>query len=174
MVPAEAGHGRRAAARPAHSPRGRPDVARRLGMLPALMDAAQPAPRTMRLAGLILVGLWIALGVAVGVAYRPGGQLDLLVAAVAFLPAVVAAAAVAWPAVTRSHRHAVGLAWIWSAALLLTIPLLYGVVSSLASAGPQPLVPSPESAYGSYLALASTALFSLLGVVHARASSPVF
>jgi hypothetical protein len=138
------------------------------------MDAAPTGTLSLRLAGVILVGLWVVLGIAVGIAYRPGGQLDLLVAAVAFLPAVVAAAAVAWPAIVRSHRDAIGLACIWLAALLLTIPLLYAVAISLVSAGPQRLVPSPEAAYGSYLALASTALYSLLGLVHARASSPVF
>jgi hypothetical protein len=134
-----------------------------------------PAPRRLlRLAGVIVLGLWVALALAVAVAYRPGGQLDLLVAIGAILPVLVAAASVAWPAVTRSQRDLVGLAWIWLFALLLTIPLIYSVASSLTSAGPQRLVPSAEVAYGSVLALGFTAIFSLLGPVHQRSAHRVF
>jgi hypothetical protein len=131
----------------------------------------RPAPRRLlRLAGVVIVGLWVGLAIAVAVAYRPGGQLDLLVAIGAVLPVPVAAASVAWPAVIRSPRDLVGLAWIWLVALLLTIPLMYSVASSLTSAGPQRLVPSAEVAYGSVLALGFTAVFSLLGPVHRRAA----
>ena len=97
----------------------------------------------------------------------PGRPISTSWSASAFPP--VAAAAVAWPAVTRTRRDAIGLAWIWIAAVLLTIPLLYAVASSLVLGDPQRLVPSPEAAYASYLALATTAVFSVIGAVHARA-----
>jgi hypothetical protein len=138
------------------------------------MDDAPARSRSLRLAGVVLVGLWVALALAVAVAYRPGGELDLFVAIAASLPVVVSAAGVAWPATTRSHRDLVGLAWIWVAAVLLTIPVLYAVASSLASGGPQRLVPSAEAAYGSVMALGATALFCLIGPVHQRAGHRVF
>jgi hypothetical protein len=139
------------------------------------MEEARPSTRTLlRLAGAVLVSLWVASALAVAVAYRPGGELDLFVAIAAFLPVTVPAASVAWPAVTRTQRDLLGLAWIWIAAVLLTIPLLYAVASSLATGGPQRLVPSAEAAYGSVLALGATAIFSVLGPTHARESRLVF
>jgi hypothetical protein len=58
--------------------------------------------------------------------------------------------------------------WVWIAAVLFAIPMLYGVVSALAADGPQSLVPSFEEAYAAVLALAAMAFFSIVGLVHRR------
>ena len=79
-----------------------------------------------------------------------------------------------WPALVRDHRGRVALAWVWLAAILLAIPVLYGIASTLATAGPQNLVPSAEAAYAGGLALFAMCFFSIMGLVHRRREASVF
>lgn len=128
----------------------------------------------MRPLALGLTALWAATAVAVAAAYRPGGPLDLVVVVISFAPVLVAGAGVRWPVTARAHRDQVVLAWLWVGAILLGIPVLYGVASSLLQAGPQSLVPSVEAAYAGGLALLSMALWSVLGFVHGRLRERAF
>jgi hypothetical protein len=116
-----------------------------------------------------VTALWTALAIVVLVAYRPGGPLDLVVGALAFLPAIVASLAVAWPPVARSWRRAVTLAWIGIVTALLVAPLIGLVVTQLVTnASSKTLLPSPEVAYAAFVAAALSSSFAALGVVAAR------
>ena len=128
----------------------------------------------MRILAATLTALWVATAVAVASAYRPGGPLDVIVAIVCFGPAAVAAAGLGRPALPGSHRAKVALAWTWMGAVLLAIPVLYGVTSTLAAGGPQNLVPSGEAAYAGLLAVFSMAVFSVTGFVHGRHDAMAF
>ncbi|MFV2064938.1 MAG: hypothetical protein ACC726_15720 [Chloroflexota bacterium] len=130
--------------------------------------------RQLRLMAAVLVALWAATAVAIAAAYRPGGPVDIVVVLACFLPVLVAAAALQWPPEAAGHRHRVALGWIWIAAVLFAIPVLYGVASTLAAGGPQNLVPSPEAAYAGILAMFSLSLFSVVGLVHSRRAVLVF
>ncbi|CAN5820952.1 hypothetical protein BH23CHL8_BH23CHL8_17350 [soil metagenome] len=118
--------------------------------------------------GGVLVALWAALAVAIGVAYRPGVPLDVLVVAASFLPVLVAAVSLVRPGVARTQRDQALLTWLWIAAVLLTTSLLYNAASALAAGGPQPLVPSAEVAYAAFLALLCTSGFSLMALAEGR------
>ncbi len=122
----------------------------------------------MRLLAAILTILWAATAIAIATAYRPGGPIDIAVAVACFAPVLVADAGVVWPATGLNRRHRMALVWVWIAAVLFTIPVFYGVASSLFAEGPQSLVPSFEEAYAAVLALLSTAFFSIVGLVHRR------
>ena len=127
----------------------------------------------MRLLALGLTALWAATALAVAAAYRPGGPLDIVVIAICFAPAAVSLAGVRWPAEARAQRDRLALGWLWIGALLLGIPVLYGVASSLTAEG-QSLAPSVEAAYSAGLALLAMSLSSVLGFVHARLRALVF
>ena len=122
----------------------------------------------MRILAAILTALWAATAIAIAIAYRPGGPIDIAVALACFLPVLIADAGFVWPPVAASHRHRAALVWLWIGAVLFAIPVLYGVASSLAGGGPQSLVPSFEAAYAGLVALFLMALFSVLGLVHKR------
>ena len=125
----------------------------------------------MRLLAAGLVALWAAIAIAVATAYRPGGPLDIVVALACFLPVLIADAGFVWPATGLSSRGRSVMVWLWIAAVLFALPLLYGVASTLAADGPQSLVPSFEEAYAATLALAPMAFFSAVGLVHRRRGS---
>jgi hypothetical protein len=127
----------------------------------------------MRILALGLTALWAATALAVAAAYRPGGPLDILVIAICFAPITVSLAAVRWPAEARGPRDRVALVWLWIGAMLLGIPVLYGVGSSLTAAS-QSLAPSVEAAYSAGLALLAMAIWSVLGFAHERVGVPVF
>jgi hypothetical protein len=120
----------------------------------------------MRLLAAILTGLWAVTAVAIAVAYRPGGPVDIAVALACFVPVVIADAGVIWPAKKMSPRHRTALVWVWIAAILFTIPVLYGVASTITDQGPQGLLPSVEAAYAGAIALFATSFFSVIGIVH--------
>lgn len=143
-------------------------------MLPASMRDPAAVRGLMRGLAVILTLLWAATAVAVAVAYRPGGPLDLVVALICFGPALTSAVGVAWPPVAGTYRARVALAWLWVGALLFAIPVLYGVASTLAAGGPQSLVPSFEAAYAGLLAVFTMALFSVIGLVHERRRAVLF
>ena len=128
----------------------------------------------MRGLAVVLAGLWAATALSVAAAYRPGGALDIVVVLICFGPVLVAAAGVAWPPAAERHRHRVALVWLWIAAILLAIPVLYGVVSTLTSGEERSLLPSAEAAYAGLLAVFAMALFSVLGFVHERRREPLF
>ena len=143
-------------------------------MLPTPMSDQAADRRQMRLLAVGLTALWTATAVAVAAAYRPGGPLDIVVAIVCFVPVLVASAGAVWPPVAGSHRHRVALAWVWTAAVLFGIPVVYGVASTLTSGGPHNLVPSTEAAYAAILAFFTMAAFSVAGFVHLRRQEMAF
>jgi hypothetical protein len=122
----------------------------------------------LRLLAALLAGLWTGLAIALLVAYRPGGPLDVLVGAGAFLPVAVAVMAIAWPPLIDEWRFAAAVAWLGIASALLVTPLLVGIIETLAAGGRQELFPSAEVAYAGILALGTTCLFGALGVVRTR------
>lgn len=143
-------------------------------MLPRSMSDPAASRGPMRGLAVALAGLWTATALAVAAAYRPGGPLDILVALICFGPLLVAIVGVAWPPVADRHRHRVALAWLWIAAILLAIPVLYGVISTLAADDQRSLVPSAEAAYAGLLAVFAMALFSVTGFVHERRRAAIF
>jgi hypothetical protein len=128
----------------------------------------------MRLLALGLTALWAATALAVAGAYRPGGPLDIVVIAICFAPVVVSLVGVRWPPAARTSRDGLALVWLWIGALLLGIPVLYGVASTLTAEGHQSLAPSIEAAYSGGLALLAMAVWSVLGFVHDRLRVPAF
>ena len=125
-------------------------------------------PRRMRLLAGVLLVVWAATAIAIAAEYRPGGPVDIVVVLACFLPVLIAAVALEWPPESAGHRDRVAIGWIWIAALLFAIPVLYGVASTLTAGGPQILVPSAEAAYAGLIALFLLSFFSVSGVVHAR------
>ena len=122
----------------------------------------------LRLLAVILFALWSGAFALVLVGYRPGGPLDLVVGAIAALPAVVAGVAVIWPPLARGPRAAVAIGWLGIVAALLLIPSVAGLVAALrAGPGAQTLLPAPEVAYANILALFATCLFCGLGLARA-------
>jgi hypothetical protein len=122
----------------------------------------------MRLLAVVLTGLWSAVAIAVLVAYHPDGPFDLLVRAAIFSPLPIAVAAIVWPPAGDSWRATAAIAWLGLIAGLLLVPLVVGVLQTLAGPGRQALFPSPEVAYAGLLALGMTCLFAAIGVVGAR------
>jgi hypothetical protein len=143
-------------------------------MLPESMSDPAAYRRQMRFLAVGLTALWAATAVAVASAYRPGGPVDIVVGLVCFGPVLVADAGIVWPPVAGQQRHRVALVWLWIAALLLAIPVLYGVASTLAAGGPQNLVPSAEAAYAGVLALLVMCVFSVTGLVHGQHGQVAF
>ena len=128
----------------------------------------------IRLLAAGLLALWAAVAIAVAAMYRPGGPGDIVVVLACSTPVFVAAAGIAWPAVPADDRQRLALVWLWIAAVLLVIPLLYGVASTLVMGGPRSLVPSAEVAYAGLLALLALSAFSATGLVHERRGTLVF
>jgi hypothetical protein len=143
-------------------------------MLPRPMSDLAADRGPMRALAIGLVALWAATAVAVAAAYRPGGPLDLIVILVSAVPVLVALAGTVWPPAAASHRDRVAVVWVWIAAVLFGIPVVYGVARSLTSDGPQNLAPSAEAAYAAVLAFFSMAVFSVTGFVHHQRRETVF
>lgn len=122
----------------------------------------------LRLLAGALFALWLATFGLVLVGYRPGGPADWIVAAAGAIPAVVAAAAIAWPPAARGNRTHAVISWLGVMAILLLVPSLTGIAQRIRDGGPQTLLPSPEAAYSWILALVATALFAGLGVARSR------
>jgi hypothetical protein len=125
----------------------------------------------LRLLAIVLAGLWVALAVAVLVAYHPGGPFDLLVRAAVFVPVVIAGMAVVYPPIGHDQREAAAIGWLGLIDVLLLIPLLAGVLQTLQNEASQSLLPSAEVAYAAVLTMALTCIFTALGVIqrHQRA-----
>jgi hypothetical protein len=114
----------------------------------------------------VLAALWVVAAVAILSAYRPDGPSDPVAAAV-FVPALVAAAAVACPPRAggrAASRLVVALAVVTA---LLLIPTIAGLLPDADPDAPRRLVPSPEVAYALIVGLAGTSLFSGLGLARA-------
>ncbi len=122
----------------------------------------------LRILGVALATLWLAVFVLLLARYHPGGPIDGLVALAAVGPIVIALASVAWPPIARGDRTFAGMAWLALGAILLLLPSIASIVSQLAGLGPQTLLPSPEAAYPWLLALLGTALFAGLGLARQR------
>lgn len=125
----------------------------------------------MRLLSIALAGLWAAVGLAVLIAYQPGGPFDVIVRAAVFGPLPIAIVAVVWPPRCGSWRATAAVAWLGLLAGLLLMPLLGGVLETLRGPGRQALFPSAEVAYAGLLALGMTSLYAAIGVVGAHARS---
>jgi hypothetical protein len=124
--------------------------------------------RLMRLLAAMLTILWAVTALAIASAYRPGGPVDIVVAMACFVPVFIADAGVVWPAAGLARSHRLTLVWVWIAAILFLLPVMYGIASTLTVDGPRSLVPSLEAAYGGAIALLATAFFSIVGLVHRR------
>ena len=117
----------------------------------------------LRLIAAVLAILWAAAVAAILIGYRPGGRLDALVAAAPAIGCCVAAVTAIWPPVARGSRIATLVGWLGVASVLLLVPTLIGTLDALGPRTPEPLLPSPETAYAWTLALAATGLFGGLG-----------
>ncbi len=122
----------------------------------------------MRLLAVVLTAMWAVTAIVIANAFRPGGPVDIVVALACFVPVVIADAGVIWPPRTRQGRARVALAWVWITAMLFTTPLLYNLASTLASDGPQSLLPSAETVYAIVIALYFSSFFSIVGLIHRR------
>ncbi len=108
--------------------------------------------------------LWGAAVVAVLLAYRPGVPIAVLVAACPLAGLVASLVALVWPPLARGPRAFAAVAWLGILELLLLAPSFGGLVAALRQPGAAPLLPSPEDAYGWFLALAAASLFGGLGL----------
>jgi hypothetical protein len=115
------------------------------------------------LAALLLL-LWVVLGIAILVAYRPGGPADLVVGAVALFPSAVVTAGLVWPPTDIDPRVRAVAICLGLASALLSAPLVLLVIDALAAGGRQTLLPSLEVAYAAVLAFGSTCAFTALGI----------
>ena len=124
--------------------------------------------RQMRLLAVMLTVLWAVTAVVVATAYRPGGPIDVLVALACFVPVAIADLGVIRPARRLSRTHRIALVWVWIAAVLFVLPVIYGIATTITRDGPQGLLPSAEAAYAGALALYAMSYFSVVGLVHHR------
>ncbi len=124
--------------------------------------------RQLRLLAVILAVLWAVTAVAVATAYRPGGPIDVFVALACFVPVAIADLGVIRPARRLSRTHRIVLVWVWIAAVLFVLPVIYGVATTITRDGPQGLLPSAEAAYAGAVALYAMSYFSVVGLVHHR------
>lgn len=115
----------------------------------------------------VLVALWAVAAVLMLAAHGAQGRFDLVVAAAAFVPALVAAAALACPPVTGDVRASAAIRWLAIVTALLLIPSIAGLVPDPAPEAPRPVFPSPELAYALIVAVAGTSLFAGLGLARA-------
>lgn len=118
----------------------------------------------LRLIAVVLTAGWAVAAGLVLFGYRPGGPIDLLVGLTALPAALVAAAALRWPPVTRGDRAFVGVLAIGGSAILVLAPTVGLLVEQLRAGGSQTLLPSFEAAYPWLLALAGTTLFTGIGL----------
>jgi hypothetical protein len=118
----------------------------------------------MRALAALLSCLWVSVGVALLAAYRPGGPSDATIGIAAFVPALIATGAIAWPPATSRHRSGLAILWVGITAALLLAPLLGSIVAVLDDTGRRTLLPSVESAYAWFLALAATTVYGALGL----------
>ncbi|MDQ3554566.1 MAG: hypothetical protein M3395_09195 [Chloroflexota bacterium] len=125
------------------------------------MTERSVAPRS--LAALLLL-LWVFLGIAILVAYRPGGPADLLVGAAAFFPAAVVSAGLVWPPTDIDPRIRAVAICLGLASALLIAPLILLVIDALLAGGRQTLLPSLEEAYAAVLAFGSSCAFTAMGI----------
>ena len=118
----------------------------------------------LRLLAVALTLLWTLAGGIVLIAYRPGGPVDVLVGAAAFLPLFVSVAAIVWPPLVRSDPESAGIFWIGLIAGLLLVPSIGAIAGQALQGGSVPLAPSLEVAYPWVIALLATSLFAGLGI----------
>jgi hypothetical protein len=146
--------------------RGRKERWQRYAALRMTITAEDRRP--MRMLAVILTVLWAVTAVVIATAYRPGGPVDIAVALACFIPVVIADMGVIWPAKKMQRSHRLALVWVWIGAVLFTLPIAYGVATTLTTDGPQGLVPSVEAAYAGGIALFLTSFYSVVGIVHRR------
>ena len=118
----------------------------------------------LRLIGGGLVVAWSVTAIAVLVAYRPGGPLDVLVGVTLLVPIAIAVAGVVWPPLARGSAAFPLMVAVGIGTLLVLLPSIGGVLEQLVALGSQTLMPSPEAAYPWLLALFGTSLFAGFGI----------
>ena len=118
----------------------------------------------LRLIGATLLGCWALAALLVLLSYRPDGPLDLVVGLTMVIPVGVAAAAVAWPPVTRGDGSNTAIVCVGVGGLLCLVPSIGGLIGQLVAQGSQTLLPSLEAAYPWLLALLATNLFAGIGL----------
>lgn len=118
----------------------------------------------LRLIGATLLGCWALAALLVLLSYRPDGPLDLVVGLTMVIPVGVAAAAVAWPPVTRGDGSNTAIVCLGVGGLLCLVPSIGGLIGQLVAQGSQTLLPSLEVAYPWLLALLATNLFAGIGL----------
>lgn len=140
---------------------------------PGPPDAVERTPRVVREAGrllaILLLVLWVGVAVTIVLTYRPGGPWDILVAAAAFAPVLIAAGAVVRPPLARvghpeARRANLAVAWVGLVAALLVGAFLVLQVRVSAERGDPTLLPSLEVAYALVLAVGSLSLYAALGI----------
>jgi len=118
----------------------------------------------LRLIGAALLVCWSLAALLVLLSYRPDGPLDLIVGLTMVIPVGVAAAAVAWPPVTRGDDSNMAVVAVGVIGLLCLVPSIGGLIGQLVAQGSQTLLPSMEAAYPWLLALLATSLFAGIGL----------
>lgn len=118
---------------------------------------------------MVLLVLWTALAILILIAYRPGGPWDIVVVSGAFVPVLIAAAAVVRPPEPRLHDPGATaanlvVAWVGLLAALLVSGLLVLEVRIITAEGDQALLPSLEVAYALVLAIGALSLYTALGI----------
>ena len=131
----------------------------------------------LRVAAIIIAVLWAATTVALLVAYRPGGPIDPAVAVGPLIATLASIAAVAWPPVARDRSAAGALAWVGILTILVLAPSLANLLGTLPAPGSRgdgfsAFLPSPESAYGWFIALGGTGVFCGTGIAHHFLAAP--
>lgn len=131
----------------------------------------------LRVAAIIIAVLWAATTVALLVAYRPGGPIDPAVAIGPLIAALASTATVAWPPVARDRSAAGALAWVGILTILVLAPSLANLLGALPAPGARgdgvsAFLPSPESAYGWFVALGGTGIFCGIGIARHFLAAP--
>ncbi len=131
----------------------------------------------LRVAAVTIAVLWAATTAALVVAYRPGGPIDPAVAVGPLIATIASIAAVAWPPVARDRSAASALAWVGILTILVLAPSLANLLGTLPAPGTRgdgfsPFLPSPEAAYGWFIALGGTGVFCGIGIARHFLAAP--
>lgn len=115
----------------------------------------------------LLTVTWATLALALLATPATAGSTHLLLCLAAFVPALVSAAAIAWP-VAPDGRWGWAVGWLGVSALLLAIPFAILIGGLLAAGVAKPIVPSAGIAYAGLLAVLATTVYGAYGWPAAR------
>lgn len=131
----------------------------------------------LRVAAAVIAVLWGATTIALVIAYRPGGPIDAAVAVGPLIATLASIAAVAWPPGARDRSAGAALAWVGIFTILVIAPSLANLLGALPAPGARgngfsAFLPSPESAYGWFIALGGTGVFCGIGIARHFLAAP--